>query len=94
MGVVEYLIELRSKNATRPARGREWRHLSPTQLAMVGARALGLRKKLADQAKERRRLGGETAGRGRPKQGMENFPHPIPDAGTTRDQIGQTVGVK
>jgi hypothetical protein len=63
------------------------RHLSPTQLDLVAAKA---REMFDDQAKERMRNGGKAAGKGRPKQGMENFPHPN---GTARDKAAELVGV-
>lgn len=68
------------------------RHLKPSQLAMCAARAKTLRKKLDGEARERMREGGKAGGKGRPKQGMENLPHPN-DSGATRDQIGKTFGV-
>lgn len=59
------------------------RHLTPTQLSMVGARASTLREKLTSEAKERQREGGKS-------KGKENLPYP---AGQTRDIIGKAVGV-
>jgi hypothetical protein len=66
------------------------RHLSPTQAAMVGARARAIYDK---RAKERMSEGGKAGGRCRPKQGAEKLPHPIPDPGDARDQVGEKVGV-
>jgi hypothetical protein len=64
------------------------RHLTPSQLAMVGARA---RECYDKQAKERQREGQE---RGRDKQAgrkVENLPPT--DKVKARDQVGKTVGV-
>ena len=36
--------------------------------------------------------GGKTAGKGRPKQGVENLPPPL-DASKARDQAGKAAGV-
>lgn len=65
------------------------RHLSPTQLAMVAARAKEVYDK---QAKERMVEGGKAGGGGRPKQGVENLPHPS-EQGKSRDLAGKAVGV-
>jgi ParB-like chromosome segregation protein Spo0J len=67
----------------------ERRHLSPTQCAMVGARA---RKWYDDQAKERMRKGGGDKKSSTAKSGVANLPHPIPDAGKARDKVGEKVG--
>lgn len=56
------------------------RHLTPSQLTMVGARADALAEKLKAEASARMKAG--------KKNPMENFPQ-----GTTRDQIGKLVGV-
>lgn len=54
---------------------------------------------LRDEAKERMREGGETAGRGRPQQGMQNSTQPIqvnaPNElnGKVRDIAGKALGV-
>lgn len=64
------------------------RHLSPGQLAMVGARA---REIYDRQAKERMRAGGKAAGKSRPQQGPANLPEP--NQGDARDQVGKVVGV-
>jgi hypothetical protein len=37
--------------------------------------------------------GGKAAGKGRLQQGVEDLPHPIPDAGKARDQVGKLFGV-
>jgi hypothetical protein len=66
------------------------RHLSQTQLAMVGARA---RAWYDEEAKKRQQQGGKVAGGERPKQVVENFPQPAPDAGKARDQVGKDFGV-
>jgi hypothetical protein len=59
---------------------------------MCAARAEALLGQLQAEAKERQREGQE---RGRQKQkGMvENLPHPIQDAGKTRDNLGRLFGV-
>jgi hypothetical protein len=64
------------------------RHLTPSQLSMVGARA---RKWYDDEAKKRMSEGGKAGGKGRPKQGMETLPSP--NSGAARDQAGKAVGV-
>lgn len=56
------------------------RHLSPSQLAMVGGRATSLREKLAEEAAARQKSGKKNLG--------ENFPQ-----GRTADTIGKLVGV-
>lgn len=62
---------------------RHRRHLSETQLAMVGARASALREKLEAEAKERKTR--------KPADSVkENLPS---QKGQTRDQIGKAVGV-
>jgi len=68
------------------------RHLTPSQRAMCAARASGLKEKLAEQAKQRMSAGGQTAGKGRPKQGKETLPDPI-STGQTRDQLGKAFDV-
>ena len=57
---------------------------------MVGARA---RQWYDDEAKRRMSEGGRSAGKGRPKQGQEHLPDPVPDAGQARDQVARAVGV-
>src|SRR5262249_15514798 len=59
------------------------RHLDASQRGMAGARARELYDK---RAKERMSEGGKAAGKGRPKQGKENLPDPIPSSGQARDQ--------
>ena len=44
-------------------------------------------------AKERMSEGGKSAGKSRPKQGMENLPHPIERTGSARDQVGKDAPV-
>src|SRR5262249_35913649 len=66
------------------------RHLTPGQRSMVGARA---REWYDKQAKARMKAGGGDKKSTRAKSGVENVPHPIPDAGLARDQIGKVVGV-
>lgn len=62
------------------------RHLTPSQLSMVGARA---REFYDQQAKERQRASG---GDHRTKKAVvENLPPP--DSGKARDQVGKVVGV-
>jgi ParB-like chromosome segregation protein Spo0J len=56
------------------------RHLTPTQLSMVGGRATELRDRLAADADARKKSG--------KKDHKENLP-----SGQTRDQIGKAVGV-
>lgn len=63
------------------------RHLSPTQLSMVGARAMGVYEK---QAKERQKEAGKVHGRGMEKVPV-NLPEPI--SGDARDQAAKAVGV-
>jgi hypothetical protein len=65
------------------------RHLTPSQAAMVGARA---REIYDRQAKERMSEGGKLAGKGRPKQGVENLPPPI-ENGKARDHAARAVRV-
>ncbi len=64
------------------------RHLSPTQLSMVGARARALYDELA---KQRQRDSGKVHGRGKEKVPV-NLPEPI-KPGDARDQVGEKVGV-
>ena len=64
------------------------RHLTPSQRAMVGARA---RECYDRAAKERKREGGKVAGKGRPKQDVEKVPQP--NVGKSRDHVGKAVGV-
>jgi len=64
------------------------RHMTPTQLAMVAARA---REVYETQAKERQKAAGEKFHKGSAKV-MENFPQPL-DSGTARDKAGKAVGV-
>jgi len=66
------------------------RHLSPTQLAMVGAR---VREIYDEQAKERQRDSGGDQKRKIEKAVVENFPQPLPDSQRARDAAGQSVGV-
>jgi hypothetical protein len=66
------------------------RHLSKAQLGMVAGRTREIYDRLA---KERKSAGGKEAGRSRPKQDAVNLPHPIPDAGDSRDQAGRAAGV-
>jgi|SRR5262245_1310224 len=65
------------------------RHLSPTQLAMVGARARGI---YDAQAKERQERGGDI-GRQKQKGLMVNLPQAALDAGAARDHAARAVGV-
>ncbi len=64
--------------------------MTPSQRAMCAARASELYE---EQAKQRMSEGGKAAGKGRPKQGKENLPSPIPSAGQARDQAGKAFGV-
>jgi hypothetical protein len=66
------------------------RHLSPSQLSLVGGRA---REIYDRQAKSRMSEGGKAAGKGRPQQGKENLPSPISNPGQSRDLAGRAVGV-
>jgi hypothetical protein len=59
----------------------------------VTARASTLREKYAAEAKERMSEGGKVAGKGRPKQAVENLPPSNADSGKTRDQLGKLFGV-
>lgn len=59
------------------------RHLTPSQLSMVGARATQLTEKLAAEAKERMK-----AGKRNPVESL-----PQGQTGKTRDKIGEAVGV-
>lgn len=70
------------------------RQLDPSQLAIVGAKARAIYDR---QAKERQmagqQRGGETAGKGRPKQ-EDSSPENLPDSsGDARDHAGAAVGV-
>lgn len=65
------------------------RHLTPSQLAMVGARA---RECYDRQAQERREEGQRTGGRGHKKNSVENLP-PSSEPGKARDHVGKVVGV-
>jgi ParB-like chromosome segregation protein Spo0J len=65
------------------------RHLSLTQLGMVAARA---REWYDEEAKRRQKEGGQTAGKGRPKQVVENLPQ-ANEVGKARDAVGKAVGV-
>jgi len=63
------------------------RHMTPSQLAMVGEKAKGL---YAKQAKERQKEAGKTHGKGQPKLPVE-----LPEAKgfDARDAAGKAVGV-
>lgn len=65
------------------------RHLSPAQLAMVGARA---REVYDRQAQDRLAIGQKSGGRGHKK---ENSPANLPESlsGDARDAVGKVVGV-
>lgn len=63
------------------------RHLTPSQLSMVAARA---RELYDQQAKERQREAGKTHGRGKV---VENLPQAIPAGDNARDAAGKAVGV-
>ncbi len=65
------------------------RHLTPTQLAMVGAKA---RDWYDRKANERQRSHGGTSP-GKKKTLVENLPPVIPETGKARDQAGKAVGV-
>ena len=65
------------------------RHMTPSELALVGAKARGM---YDEAAKERMSAGGKAAGKGRPQQGVEGLPPPI-DSGKSRDAAGKAVGV-
>lgn len=67
---------------------RHRRHLSATQLAMVGAKARDLYDR---QAKERQKASGGDRKSQSKKSVQENLPEPI--HGQARDQVGQAVGV-
>jgi len=62
--------------------------MTPTQLAMVAARA---REVYETQAKERQKAAGEKFHKGSAKV-MVNLPQPL-DSGTARDKAGRAVGV-
>lgn len=65
------------------------RHLTPSQLSMVGARA----REIYDRAAgERQREGQKSGGRGNTKNLVENLP-PSLDGGKSRDLAGKAVGV-
>ena len=64
---------------------RHRRHLKPSQLATVAARA---REFYDKAAKERMRAGG-----GDKKSGVVSLPHPIEDQSKSRDAAGKAVGV-
>jgi len=72
---IEYVV------ATNAAR----RHLTSSQLAMVGQKAKSF---YADEAKERMAAGG-----GDKKSGVETLPHPIEGIGRARDKAAAAVGV-
>lgn len=66
------------------------RHLTSSQKAAVSVEALPL---LEAEAKERMAAGGESAGRGRPKQGTEKIPYPNADhSGEAREHAAQIFG--
>ena len=65
------------------------RHLNPSQLSMVAARA---RDYYDEQAKERMKAGGGDHKSAKAKSGKENLPYPV-DAGQSRDAAGKAVGV-
>lgn len=69
------------------------RHLTPSQLSMVAARATVLRDKLSAEAKQRMSNGGGDKKSRTAKSGKENLPDPIADAGQSRDQTGKLFGV-
>jgi hypothetical protein len=48
-----------------------------------------MREIFEERARERMSEGGKSAGKGRPKQGVENLPPPI----KARDEAGAAVGV-
>ena len=62
------------------------RHMTPSQLSMVGDKARAFYDK---KAKERMSEGGKSAGRGRPQQGVVKLPPPV----KSRDDVGKAVGV-
>lgn len=64
------------------------RQLTPSQRAMCADKARDLFDKMA---KERMAEGGKSAGKGRPRQGVEDLPHPM--TGKSRDQAGKAFGV-
>lgn len=66
------------------------RHLTPSQLSMVGARA---RKFYDDEAKKRQKASGGDRKSANERSVVENLPQPISDAGKARDQVGKAVGV-
>ena len=65
------------------------RHLTPSQLAMVGARA---REIYDREAKERQHEGQKSGGRGNTKNSVENLP-PSFSTGKARDAVGKAIGV-
>src|SRR5262249_46126121 len=70
------------------------RHLTPSQLSMVGARA---RTWYDEQARERQREAASRAGKasGSSRRGEANVPVNLPErsSGDARDQVAQIVGV-
>lgn len=77
------------------------RHLDVAQRSMVGAKAKELRERLSEEAAKRKsegnKHGGQSAGRGRPKQDSDSSRRhdaaTNQPAGRVRDQIGRLVGV-
>jgi hypothetical protein len=75
------------------------RHLTPSQRGMCLARAEGLMEKYANEALERKRKGGQDAGRSRPQQDVECIPQPIVPSdpivqtGKSRDRLGALFGI-
>jgi ParB-like chromosome segregation protein Spo0J len=77
---------------------RHRRHLSGTDLAMVGARTETLREMYAREAEERRRESTSRAGKasGASRRGESNVQELVPDrssAKQARDQLGEQLGV-
>lgn len=64
------------------------RHLTPSQMSMVGARARDLYDRAA---KERQKASGGDRKSGKAKSVQENLPEPI--SGQARDAVGKAVGV-
>lgn len=71
------------------SKNKHRRHLTPSQLAMVAARA---REVYDAAAKERMKEGQQSGGRGHKKNSPENLPESL-DNGDARDKAGKAVGV-